>query len=73
MFLTLDMIPAAYRPSPRIRQYRVLARHRRWLSSRMTAIQAKLRNKLAHCNADIAELFTRRGPLWRNSGLARLF
>ncbi|NLE39149.1 MAG: IS110 family transposase [Pirellulaceae bacterium] len=64
VFLALDMIPEAYRPSPRIRQYRVLARHRRWLSSRMTAIKAKLRNKLAHYNADIAELFTRRGQAY---------
>ncbi len=30
----LDMIPEAYRPSPRMRQYRVLVRHRRWLSGR---------------------------------------
>ena len=28
-FLALDMIPEAYRPSPRIRQYRVLVRHPR--------------------------------------------
>jgi len=61
VFLALDMIPEAYRPSPRIRQYRVLVRHRRWLSRRITSIKAKLRNKLAHYNADIAELFTQRG------------
>jgi len=60
-FLAMDMIPEAYRPSPRIRQYRVLVRHRRWLSRRSTAVKAKIRNKLAHYNADIAELFTRRG------------
>jgi transposase len=61
VFLALDMIPEAYRPSPRVRQHRVLVRHRRWLQSRITSIKCKLRNKLAHYNADIAELFTRRG------------
>ena len=60
-FLALDMIPESYRPSPWIRQYRVLARHRRSLSCRVTGVKTKLRNKLAHYNADIAELFTRRG------------
>jgi transposase len=61
VFLALDMIPESYRPSPRIRQYRVLVRHRRWLGGRITAVKAKLRNKAAHYNADIANLFTRRG------------
>jgi transposase len=61
VFLALDMIPEAYRPSPRVRQYRVLVRHRCWLRRRINAIKCKLRNKLAHYNADIAELFTRRG------------
>jgi len=64
VFLALDMIPEAYRPSPRIRQYRVLVRHRRWISRRITAVKAKLRNKLAQYNADIAELFTRRGKTY---------
>jgi transposase len=60
-FLALDMIPEAYRPSPRIRQYRVLVRHRRWLSGRITSVKCKLRNKAAHYNADIAELFSAKG------------
>ena len=68
VFLALDMIPEAYRPSPRIRQYRVLVRHRRWISRRITAAKAKIRNKAAQYNADIAELFTRRG----NAYLAEL-
>ena len=29
-FLALDMIPEAYRPSPRVQQHRVLVRHRHW-------------------------------------------
>jgi len=60
-FLTLDMIPEAYRPSPRIRQYRVLVRHRRWLQGRITSLKCKLRHKAAHYNADVAELFSARG------------
>jgi transposase len=44
-----------------VRQHRVLVRHRRWLQSRITSIKCKLRNKLAHYNADIAELFTQKG------------
>ena len=63
-FLALDMIPEAYRPSPRIRQHRVLVRHRCWLQRRITSIQCKLRNTLAHYNADIAELFTQRGKAY---------
>lgn len=60
-FLAMDMIPEAYRPSPRIRQYRVLVRHRRWLQGRTTSLKCKLRDKAAHYNADIAELFTLKG------------
>jgi transposase len=60
-FLAMDMIPEAYRPSPRIRQYRVLARHRRWLQGRTTSLKCKLRDKAAHYNSDIAELFTLKG------------
>jgi transposase len=64
VFLALDMIPEAYRPPPRIRQYRVLVRHRRWLSRQITAAKAKLRNKMAQYNADIAALFTQRGKAY---------
>lgn len=60
-FLLLDMLPEAWRPTPRVRQHRVLVRHRRWLDGRITAIKCKLRNKLAHYNADIAALFTKKG------------
>lgn len=60
-FLLLDMLPEAWRPTPRVRQHRVLVRHRRWLDGRITSIKCKLRNKMAHYNADVAELFTRKG------------
>jgi transposase len=60
-FLALDMIPEAYRPSPRVQQYRVLVRHRHWMQGRITAVKCKIRNKAAHYNADVAELFQQRG------------
>ncbi len=61
VFLALDMIPQAYRPTPRIRQHRVLVRHRCWLQRRITSLKSKVRNVLGHYNADIAGLFTREG------------
>jgi transposase len=61
VFLALDMIPQAYRPTPRIRQHRVLVRHRCWLQRRITSLKCKIRNILGHYNADIAGLFTRKG------------
>jgi transposase len=60
-FLAVDMIPESYRPSPRIRQYRVLVRHRHYVQGRITSVKCKLRNKVAHYNADIAALFTHEG------------
>jgi len=60
-FLALDMLPQAYRPSPRVRQHRVLVRHRRWIIARITATKSKLRHKLAIYNQEIADLFTRAG------------
>ena len=60
-FLLLDLLPEAYRPSPRARQHRVLVRHRHWLQGRTTSNKCKLHHKLAHYNADVAELFTWRG------------
>jgi transposase len=60
-FLLLDMLPEAYRPTPRVREHRVLVRHRRWIDGRITAVKCKLRHKLAHYNADIAGLFSEKG------------
>jgi transposase len=61
LFLALNMIPEAYRPSQRIREYRVLVRHRRWLQRRITAVKCKLRHKAAQYNADVAGLFSAKG------------
>lgn len=41
-FLILDMLPEAYRPSPRVRQHRVLMRHRRWVQGRITSVKCRL-------------------------------
>jgi transposase len=60
-FLALDMIPEAWRPTPRVREHRVLVRRRHYVQGRITAAKCKLRHKLAHYNQDIAELFTRAG------------
>lgn len=60
-FLMLDLLPEAYRPSPRTRQHRTLVRHRRWVQARITSLKCKLRHKASHYNQDLAELFTQRG------------
>lgn len=60
-FLAMDMIPEAYRPPPRVREHRVLVRHRCWLQGRITSVKCKIRHKLAHYNRDMAALFTARG------------
>jgi transposase len=60
-FLAMDMIPEAYRPSPRVQQHRVLVRHRRQIQQRITRVKCKLRHKLAYYNADLLELFTEAG------------
>jgi transposase len=60
-FLSIGMIPEAWRPGPRTRQHRVLVRLRRYLRRQSTALKCKLRQKLAHYYADIAALFTAAG------------
>ena len=60
-FLALDMLPESYRPAPRVRQHRVLLRHRQKLQGRITGVKCQLRHKLANYNADIADLFTDAG------------
>jgi transposase len=60
-FLLLDMIPEAHRPNPRLRQYRVLVRHRDSVMKRIASVKCKLHHKLAFYNADQSRLFTRRG------------
>lgn len=60
-FLARDMIPAAWMPTPRVRQHRSLVRHRHRIQSRITALKNRCRGMLARYNEDRASLFTRRG------------
>ena len=60
-FLTLGMIPEAWRPTPRVRAHRALVRYRYYLQQRSTSVKNKLRYVLADYNADVRELFTERG------------
>jgi transposase len=60
-FLALDMIPQAYRPTPRQREHRVLVRHRCYLQRRITSIRNKVRRILSDYNADQPNLFTSDG------------
>jgi transposase len=60
-FLALDMIPQAYRPTPRQREHRVLVRHRCYLQRRITSIRNKIRRILSDYNADRTDLFTSEG------------
>lgn len=60
-FLALDMIPQAYRPTPRQREHRVLVRHRCYLQRRITSIRNKVRRILSDYNADRPNLFTADG------------
>jgi transposase len=60
-FLALDMIPQAYRPTPRQREHRVLVRHRCYVQRRITSIRNKIRRILSDYNADRPDLFTAAG------------
>lgn len=58
-FLALDMIPRAYRPTPRQREHRALVRHRQFLMGERTRLRVKLRRVLSDYNADRRDLFSR--------------
>jgi transposase len=75
-FLALDMLPEAYRPTPRQREHRTLVRHRAYVQKRITSVKNKLRRILADYNADIKSLFSQEGRQYlasfRLSGADRL-
>ncbi|MCY3024283.1 MAG: IS110 family transposase [Planctomycetota bacterium] len=62
-FLALDMIPPAYRPTPRQRAHRRRVRYRYSLVCRMTALKNRIRRILSDYNADCPDLFSRRARL----------
>jgi transposase len=60
-FLALDMIPEAYRPTPRQPEHRRLVRQRVYLHKRITSVGSKIRWILTDYNADRSDLFTAQG------------
>lgn len=60
-FLALDMLPQAYRPTPRQREHRALVRHRQFLQKGRTQLRNKVRRVLSDYNADRRDLFTPKG------------
>jgi transposase len=60
-FLALDMIPEAYRPTPREQAHRALVRQRLHVSQRMASARCRIRSILTRYNADRQDLFTVRG------------
>lgn len=60
-FLARDMIPAAWMPTPRVREHRSLVRHRVNIQRRITTLKNRSRGMLCRYNADRADLFTRKG------------
>ena len=60
-FLAHDMIPEAWRPTPRVRQHRSLVRRRCKIQSRITSIKNTMRAVLTRYNADRVDLFNALG------------
>jgi len=60
-FLAADELPEAWRPTPRVREHRGLVRQRDHLRRRISGVKCRLRNVLAHYNADVPHLFTAAG------------
>jgi len=57
-FLAHNMIPEAWRPTPRVRQHRALIRRRSKVQSRITSIKNSVRGLLTRYNQDRASLFS---------------
>ncbi len=68
--LAKDMIPEAWRPSPRIRQHRSLVRRRAKIQSRITSIKNTMRGIMTRYNADRQDLFSKCG--WNTAMQTRL-
>jgi len=61
LFLCLDMIPEAYRPTPFQQEYRRLVRLRHAIQGRITSAKCRIRYLLSTYNKDRKDLFTREG------------
>jgi transposase len=60
-FLALDMIPEAYRPTPRQRQHRALVRQRQFIRKTITGLKNKIRHVVSNYNGDRSDLFEEEG------------
>jgi transposase len=60
-FLAVDMIPQAYRPTPRQREHRTLVRFRQFVQRHKSAVQVKIRRIVSDYNADRRDLFSQKG------------
>jgi transposase len=60
-FLALGKLPRAYRPTPREREHRTLARYRAKCRQVVTRVRCRIRHILASYNADRPELFGAEG------------
>ena len=60
-FLARDMVPEAFRPTPRQREHRTLVRHRQYLKQCATALKNKMRLIVGNYNADRKDLFSGKG------------
>jgi transposase len=60
-FLSLDMIPTSYRPSPRQRDHRRLVRQRDSIQGRIMSVKNRMRRIMSNYNADRKDLFSKAG------------
>jgi len=60
-FLAHNMIPEAWRPTPRVRSHRSLVRRRYKIQSRITSVKNTIRGILTRYNGDSKEVFTKLG------------
>ncbi len=60
-FLAFDMIPTAYRPTPRQQDHRRLVRHRDSVQRRITSVKNRMRRIMSNYNADRKDQFSRIG------------
>lgn len=65
-FQARDMIPAAWRPTGRVRQHRALVRRRGKVQSRITSVKNTLRAILTRYNKDLTSLFSVAGKEYAN-------
>lgn len=57
-FLSMEMVPTSFRPTPRQRDHRRYVRHRDRVQKRITSVKNRIRRILSDYNADRKSLFT---------------